>query len=311
MASFSLLVSLGLLFSAIVLGVLALVMPAFEKRQVKQSLQALSMYEKGLVTQRDVSATRFYERAPLLLLKLSRLGRRLSPHRAIDYLNKQLVYAGMPRELDKLLAIKILSLAGGALVVGLLWAVLRPSFLWLILIIVIFAGGGFFLPEFWLSWKGKARQKAIRLALPGVLDLLAVSVEAGLGFDSALSKTIKKMSGPLSEEFARMLKEMQMGTSRKDAFKNLSTRTAVSELKSFLSAMIQADVFGISIADTLKVQAQEMRVRRAQKAEEIAQKAPVKLVFPTILCIFPAIFVVILGPAAIRIYNSLFRTVFR
>lgn len=304
MDGIALLVLFAALFAAITAGLLAVGLPALANRQVHRALDQLTLYERGLITAREVSQSGFLDRAPLVMRHLAEAARRLSPVRALDGMKRQLVYAGVPREIERYLAGKTLILLATVLSALGIIAVFRPAF-WPNVLIGTFAASGFFAPDVWLARKAASRQKAIRLAMPGMLDVLAVSVEAGLGFDMALAKLVAKSRGPLAEEFARMLKEMQMGIHRKGAFKNLGARVNVTELQSFLAAMIQADVFGISIADTLKVQAQEMRIRRYQRAEEMAQKAPVKLVFPTILCIFPALFVVVLGPAAIRIYNSI------
>jgi tight adherence protein C len=163
---------------------------------------------------------------------------------------------------------------------------------------------GYYLPEWVLRSKSGKRQHKMRRALPDALDLLSITVEAGLGFDAALSRVARQEGGPLGEELHRVLQEMQLGKSRADALRDLGDRTSIPEFKSFILAMIQADVFGISIAKVLHVQANEMRVKRRQRAEETAQKVPVKIVFPLITCIFPALFVVLLGPAAISIYNA-------
>jgi tight adherence protein C len=134
---------------------------------------------------------------------------------------------------------------------------------------------------------------------------MSITVEAGLGFDAAMERVAREMEGPLGEELIRVVQEMRLGKSRADALRDLGSRSSVDELKSFVLAMVQADIFGISIARVLHVQAAELRIKRRQRAEEQAQKLPVKIIFPLILCIFPALFIVLLGPAAIQIYESL------
>ncbi len=160
-------------------------------------------------------------------------------------------------------------------------------------------------PDYYLKSKTAKRQDDIRRSLPNALDLLTISVEAGLGFDQALAKVSNNIKGTLGIEFKRTLKEMELGVSRKEALKNLSKRTDVTELNTFIFSIIQADIFGISIGKVLRVQSQEMRIKRRQIAEEKGIKAPVKLVFPTILFLFPALMVIVLGPAALRIWDLL------
>jgi len=164
---------------------------------------------------------------------------------------------------------------------------------------------GYLLPDIILRSRAEERQVAMRRALPDTLDLLSISVEAGLGFDAAMARVAREVHGPLGQELNRVLQEMQLGTARAEAFRELAERSGTPELKSFVLAMVQADVFGIPVAKVLQVQAREMRIKRRQAAEERAQKLPVKILFPLLFCIFPVIFVVLLGPAAIRIYQSL------
>ena len=152
---------------------------------------------------------------------------------------------------------------------------------------------------------GYNRTERLRRELPDALDLMTISVEAGLSFDAALAQVARNTTGPMAEEFFRVLQEMQIGWGRAEAMRALSDRTDLPELRAFVLAMIQADAFGIPVANVLRIQADEMRVKRSQRAEEAAQKVPVKILFPLIFCIMPALFVVIMGPAAIQIFTSL------
>jgi len=156
-----------------------------------------------------------------------------------------------------------------------------------------------------LDRKAQKRQEQIRRMLADTIDLLTISVEAGLAFDAALLQARRSMKGPLSEEIGRMLHEMQLGIRRSDAMRNLSERTNVAELRSFVLAMVQADVFGVSVANVLRSQSQELRTKRRQRAEERAMKIPVKLLFPMIICILPALLVLVVGPGVIRIAEVL------
>jgi tight adherence protein C len=165
---------------------------------------------------------------------------------------------------------------------------------------------GWFGPPSLLSARASRRRDNIRQELPDTMDLLTISVEAGLGFDAAVGQCIANIRGTLSDELSRVMQEMQLGVARSQAFRNLDTRTDVEELKSFVLAMIQADQFGISVSRVLRAQAAQLRVRRRQRAEEKAMKLPVKMIFPLILCIMPSLFVVVIGPGVVRIAQNLF-----
>jgi tight adherence protein C len=162
-----------------------------------------------------------------------------------------------------------------------------------------------YLPKMWLTRKVEARQREIRRALADTLDLMTIAVEAGLGFDAALGRVVGAIKGPLSDELFRMLQELRIGIPRNAALTNLAARTNVEELDQFITAIHQADSFGIAIGKVLRVQAQQLRQKRSQLAEERAAKTPVKLLFPLLLCVFPALFVVLVGPAAISIAHSM------
>jgi len=175
----------------------------------------------------------------------------------------------------------------------------------MVVAILLLWGCSFMYPDVLVSRKIEERQKEISRKLPDVLDLLVISVEAGLGFEQALDRTTMAVPGPLSDEFRRTLHEIRIGSSRADALRAMADRTDVNELRTFIMAMLQADTFGVSISRLLRSQAAETRTRRRLRAQEQAQKAPVKMLFPLVFCIFPSIFVVILGPAFIQISQSL------
>jgi tight adherence protein C len=217
------------------------------------------------------------------------------------------VLAGNPPgyEVDRLLILKIVGLASGVLWVPLVYGMLHMHGLFALLMVGVTWTGSFLAPDLRLSNKIEARQHQIAIALPDILDLLVISVEAGLGFEQAIERTASSVPGPLSEEFRRLLQETRMGASRADALRALDERTQVEELRSFILAMLQADAFGVSVSRILRSQADEMRVRRRLSAEELAEKAPVKMLFPLVFCIFPAVFVVVLGPALIQINKVL------
>jgi tight adherence protein C len=166
-------------------------------------------------------------------------------------------------------------------------------------------GIGYILPEFWLGSRGRARQHKILLQIPDALDLLTISVRAGLGFDAALGKVVEKMEGPLIDEFRRALAEVRVGKVRREALRDMIPRTQVQPLTNFISAIIQAEQLGVAISKVLQVQSEQLRIERRQRAEEQAAKAPIKMLLPLVGCIFPSLFVVILGPAMILIMKTL------
>jgi tight adherence protein C len=240
-----------------------------------------------------------------LILRLSGFFKRFTPAGYLEKKEHQLVLGGHPGNFDAP-AFVVIKLLGG--VVGIVLGYLLLDFgsdnMQRFALFFFPIALGFFGPDAWLRRKVDERRAAMLRALPDVLDLLVISVEAGLGFDSALARVVGTVPGPLSEEFFRMLQETRVGVSRRDAMRHLMERTDLDELRSFILAMIQAEAFGVTIARVLRVQADEMRVRRRQRAQEKAFAAPVKLVFPLVFCIFPSLFIVLLGPAAIQIADA-------
>ncbi len=237
----------------------------------------------------------------------SRVARRVTPIDARDRVARKLLLAGSPSgwDAERLLAFKIIGLGGG-IVLGFVVTTLIGDLAAFIRVVVVglLAFVGFVAPDSMLNRRVEERQKEILRTLSDTLDLLTISVEAGLSLNAAIAQVVQNVPGVLSAEFARMLQEIQLGVPRADAFRNLAERTDVEELNAFALAMIQADVFGVSIASVLRTQAQQLRIKRRQRAEAKAQQTPVKIVFPLILCILPALFVVIVGPGAIRIWES-------
>jgi tight adherence protein C len=188
----------------------------------------------------------------------------------------------------------------GGLIFGVLFASSTPARTGL-LAMLLFTIMGFFGPSYWLTLKGRRRQDAVSADLPDALDLLAVSVEAGLGFDGAISKLTEHMDGPLIDEFELALGEMRVGEGRSVALKRMADRVPAQEMASFVRAIIQADQLGISLGRLLRVQATDTRLKRQAAAEEKAMKAPIKMLFPLVMFIFPAMFIVILGPAFLNL----------
>jgi tight adherence protein C len=163
---------------------------------------------------------------------------------------------------------------------------------------------GYTIPGIWLNQRIRKRKKEIQRSLPDAIDLLTISVEAGLGFDPALARVAEKWDNELCREFRRLLQDMRIGKNRRDALREVSVRCGVDDLRVFISSIVQADQLGVSITQVLRVQSQQMRVRRRQRAEELAQKAPIKMLFPMVFLIFPAMYVIILGPAIPTVYNT-------
>jgi tight adherence protein C len=227
---------------------------------------------------------------------------RITPLGMRDRIAKKLALAGNPRGMsaELFLLLRVVTVVGG-IAAGYYVGVKNGPHLLGMFWVPFLGYLGYLLPSTWLDGRAKSRQESIRADLADMIDLLTISVEAGLAFDAALLHARRAMQGPLAEEVGRLLHEMQLGARRIDAMRHLSERTSVDELRSFVLAMVQADIFGVSIANVLRAQSQELRTKRRQRAEERAMKIPVKLLFPMICCILPALMVLIVGPGAIRI----------
>ena len=242
------------------------------------------------------------------LTGISGWARRTTPAGTAARIERRLVLAGRPEGWDanRVISLKVVGLFIGALLALLIMRAGDASLAATTGLCLLVGGMGFFAPDAILARKADERQDEIRRTLPDTMDLLTISVEAGLGFDAALVQVMNNVPGALTQEIGRLLHEMRLGKSRADAFRSLAERTEVPELNSFVLAMVQADTFGVSISKTLRAQAKELRAKRRQRAEEKAMRIPIKILFPMIFCVLPSLFIVVLGPGAIRISQSLF-----
>jgi tight adherence protein C len=297
-----------LLGAAIALIVYTILSQLNEKAVVRSSLRQLEGYEVENVRDQELLVP-FTQRALVPVVGgLTNVGRRFTPTGYVDNIRRKFIFAGngSADAVDRFLAVRVITVALIPLVwIGVyLWNPINlegiVQFLVALLLSVALALG----PDAMLSRRVEERQHAMQVQLPDVLDLLTISVEAGLGFEQALDRTIASVPGALSDEFARMLGEVRAGASRADAMRALEQRTNVAEVRSFVLAILQADTFGVSIGRVLRAQSEEMRIKRRQLAQERAQKAPVKMLIPMVFCIFPALFVVVLGPAVINISEA-------
>ena len=227
------------------------------------------------------------------------------PQSVLDGVRKRLILAGEPLNLGGFLTVMALS-AGLFIVLGVALVVAAGGGFQAkaLLVMVALGGAGLVLPYLWLINRIRRRQTIIIKSLPDSFDLVTTCVEAGLGLDAALARVAEKVEGPFAEELSRTLREVGMGRMRRDALQELGERTGVADLITFVNAVVQAEQMGTGVGQVLRVQSEQLRLRRRQRAEEMANQAPVKMVFPLVLCIFPTLFLVILGPAGITVYES-------
>jgi tight adherence protein C len=249
---------------------------------------------------------RFKERVLIPAIeRLAALALRVNPKASAEGIGSRLIAAGLASRIS---TAQFLAVKSGAALAGVVTAVMFGVALGPVtglLLVPLLAGFGFFAPETFLTLKIKQRRERIRSELPDALDLLAVSVEAGLGLDGAIAKLTEHMEGALVDEFALTLSEMRIGESRQDALKKMAERVPAPELAAFVRSVLQADQLGISLGRILRVQAADSRLRRQAAAEEKAMKAPIKMLFPTALFIFPAMFLVVLGPAVLTFTHAM------
>ncbi|GAA3521698.1 type II secretion system F family protein [Nocardioides daeguensis] len=301
-----------LLLLALILFVAAIAAAgaAFAKEQPTGLARALEALERSGPAGRELVEAAdqpFAERvlAPFQARALT-LGRRVTGADKADRIRRRLDFAGNPRgwTVDRVLSLKVIcavALPVAVLAYGLL---LGGSFTVLVVLALAAAALGFFVPDLYLYNQAAHRADQIKRNLADSVDLLTISVEAGLGFDAALQQVARNTTGPVAEEFSRVLREMQLGMSRSEALKAMGTRSNVEDLNTFVGSMVQADAFGIPIGQVLRVQSGEIRVKRRQYAEEKAQQVPVKIMIPLILFILPCLFIVVMGPAVLNALDA-------
>jgi tight adherence protein C len=238
--------------------------------------------------------------------RASKVARRLSGSDAPERIRKRLDVAGNPSgwTVERVQAGKVIGAITMFLISAALTALMGTSLTIRIVIVVGATLIGWLGPNLYLYQKVYDRSKRMQRDLPDAIDLMTISVESGLAFDAAVQQVARNTVGPLADEFSRVLREMQIGQGRAQALRGLADRTEVDDVKSFVTAMVQADSFGIPIANVLRIQSSEMRMKRRQRAEEQAQKVPVKITVPLIFCILPCLFIAVMGPAVIHIMDS-------
>jgi tight adherence protein C len=274
----------------------------FPARLKERSLRRAANYGNIHIPEKAEELLKFRERVLAPAVKhLAAIPLKLNPKASIESINARLLAAGLSQRIP---ASTFLAIKGGGMVGGLFLGLILTTVsspLMVLVLLPVLGGAGFYAPEVLLSSKIRARRDSVQRDLPDALDVLAVSVEAGLGFDGAITKLTEHMTGPLVQEFALLLSEIRIGEARQTALKNMATRVDTPELSAFVRAVVQADQLGISLGRILRVQAADSRLRRQTAAEEKAMKAPIKMMFPTVLFIFPSMFLVLLGPAVLNI----------
>lgn len=307
MTEMTLLLGAGLLGVSMILALSVIGVITSERRGVARSVAAIQALDSAPSVLKEEIERPFAERviAPLGE-RLVGLGRRLVRADTARKIQYRLNIAGNPPawDVNRILGLKVLG-AGVFTVLGFIYLLGQNWPLYKLVVATALVGlFGYVLPNILLYNAGQKREILMRNALPDAMDLLTISVEAGLGFDAAVSRVAKNGDGPLNQEFARLLQEMQLGRGRTEAMRAMAERTSLPDLKSFCLAMVQADSLGIPIARVLRIQSKEMRTKRRQRAEEKAQQVPVRMMIPLVLFILPCLFIVILGPAGIQIADT-------
>jgi tight adherence protein C len=293
-----------LAFFGVLLAVLGLA-SALRPDPAVQRLQDVTRHVRSLeeIEMQAPFAERFLKP---MAAQAARLAGRITPRGGQDSTQRRLQNAGLaPRmQVSDFMGIKGMATLVGVALAVLLLLLFRPGPIFTVVIAAFCLALGYFGPEYWLRDQIKKRKRLITNALPDMVDLLTISVEAGLGFDQALQRIVSKSDNVLAQEFARMLQEVRVGISRRDALKGLAERAGLDDVNVFVTAIVQAEQLGASVGKVLRIQSTDMRTRRHQRAEKLAHQAPIKMLFPMAFLIFPPIFIVVLGPAIPRILKT-------
>ena len=297
----------GLVFVAVSIGLVGMAIAKPQPQGINRSLAVLEAMSSAPSELTEDLDRPFAERIlePLQARALA-IGKRLSGSGSAQRIRKKLDLAGNPRALtvDRVIGGKVIFGVLGLIASLVGTSLFGTSLTTRILVVAAATAIGYMAPNLYLYQVGHDRGEQMQRELPDAIDLMTICVESGLGFDAAVQQVAANTEGPLSAEFGRVLREMQIGQSRSDSLRALADRSSVAEVRSFVSAMVQADAFGIPIAQVLRVQSSEIRVKRRQRAEEKAQQVPVKITIPLIFCVLPTLFIAVMGPAAISILDN-------
>jgi tight adherence protein C len=298
---------IALIFVALVVVIAAVALSPRGDVGVHRSMAVLEALTAAPTELKQELEAPFADRVLVPLLgRAQGLGRRLTPADANERIHHKLEVAGNPRgwTADRVSAGKVVCFFAALVLSLIISLAVGMPFLPTLGFVMAASVAGYMAPNMYLYQQAYDRAAQMQKALPDAIDLLTISVESGLGFDAAVAQVARNTEGPLAGEFARMLQEMQIGRGRTDALRSMADRTNLPDLRGFVSAMVQADAFGIPIGQVLRVQSSEIRVKKRQWAEEQAQKVPVKILIPLIFCILPCLFIAVLGPAGITIMDN-------
>jgi tight adherence protein C len=302
---------IGLIVGAVVILAVILVIVGIKAPDAEDPIQA-RLAEFGtsdeIITLEELELSQNFSQRIIFPIfnRIGQLASRFTPQATMEVAKKRIEMAGNPMQINPaffLMMRFVCALFFGGLLFA-IFAITGRNWLQGLGLTALFMLLGYLFPNLWLSGRIKARQKSVFRAMPDALDLLTISVEAGLGFDAAMAKVHEKWDNDLSLELGRVIQEIRLGKLRRDSLRDMADRLGVAEMTSFVAAVIQSEQLGVSMAKVLRIQSDQMRVRRRQMAEEEAHKAPIKMVFPIALLIFPSILLILLGPAAMLLLSS-------